>query len=67
MDRFGKIEMKKIRPIKNTQYNWLINYILEPIRKSVIVLKDKILYTSIMLEKTVPEQTVYGRGQKLRK
>ena len=30
-DRFEKIEMKKIRPIKNTWYDWLINYIAEPI------------------------------------
>ena len=30
MDRFEKTEMKKIKPIKNTWYNWLINYIPEP-------------------------------------
>ena len=29
MDRFGEKEMKKIRPIKNTWYDWLINYIPE--------------------------------------
>ena len=52
MDRFEKIEMKKIRPIKNAWYDWLIIYIPEPIRKSVNALKDKIasLYKSIMLE-----------------
>ena len=56
--------MKKIRPIKNTWFDWLINYIPERIRKSVSALKDKIrsIYKSITLE-----QTVYGRGQKLSK
>ena len=33
--------MNKIRPIKNTWDDWLINYIPEPIRKSVIRFKDK--------------------------
>ena len=28
-------KFKKIRPIKNTCYDWLINNITEPIRKSV--------------------------------
>ena len=36
-------EMKKIRPIKNTWYGWLINYIPEPIRKSLDGFKDKLL------------------------
>ena len=27
--------MRKIRPFKNTWYDWLINYIPESIRKSV--------------------------------
>ena len=27
MDKFPQTEMKKIRPIKNTWYDWLINYI----------------------------------------
>ena len=34
MDRFGKKGMKK-RPIKNTWYSWLINYIPVSIRKTV--------------------------------
>ena len=33
--------MKKIRPIKNPWFDWLINYIFEPIRKSVCSFKDK--------------------------
>ena len=43
MDRFEKKEMKKIRPIKFTWCDWLINYIPEPIRKSVGGFKDKIV------------------------
>ena len=56
--------MKKIRSIKNTWHDWLINYIPGPIRKSVSALNNKIgsLYKSTTLE-----QTVYGRGQKLSK
>ena len=33
MNKFEQKEMKKIRSIKNTWYNWLINYIPEPIKK----------------------------------
>ena len=33
--------MKKIRPIKNSWYDWLIKYIPEPIRNSVGGFKDK--------------------------
>ena len=43
MDRFEKWEMKKIRRVKNTWYDWLINYIPEPIRKSGGGFKDKIV------------------------
>ena len=65
MDRFENIEKKKIRPIKNTWYNCLINYIPEPIKKCKCF-KKKIAspYKSITLEQTVPEQTVYERGKK---
>ena len=48
-----KKEMKKIRPIKSTWYDWLINYIPEPIRKRS--------------KANTPKQTVYGRGKKLSK
>ena len=34
---------KKIRPIKNTWFDWLINYIPKPIRISQSVLKDKFI------------------------
>ena len=33
---FEQKEMKKKRPIKDTWYDWLINYILEPMRKTVV-------------------------------
>ena len=44
MNKFEQKEMKKIRRIKNTWYDWLINYIPEPIRKSVGGFKDKIVF-----------------------
>ena len=43
MGRFEQEEMKIIRPIKNTLYDWSINYIRQPVRKTVSVLKDKFL------------------------
>ena len=56
--------MKKRKPIKNTWYDWLINYIPEPIRKSVGDFKDKIVS---LFKTNTPEQTVYGRGKKVSK
>ena len=41
MDKCEQKEMKKIRPVKSSWYDWLINYIPEPIRKSVGGFKDK--------------------------
>ena len=64
MDKFGQKEMKKIRPIKNAWYDWLINYIPEPIRKSAGSFKDKI---ASLFKTNVPKQTMYGRGKKLSK
>ena len=64
VDRFEQKEMKKISPIKNTWYDWLINYIPKPIRKSAAGFKDEIV--SIFKTNT-PKQTVYGRGKKLSK
>ena len=43
MGKFEQKEMKKIRPIKTTWYDWLFDYIPEPIRKSVGGFKDKIV------------------------
>ena len=56
--------MKKIKLIKNTWYDWLINYIPEPIRKSVGGFKDKIVN---LFKTNTSKQTVYGRGKKLSK
>ena len=61
MDKFEQKDMKKIKPIKNTWYNWLINYIPDPIRKSVGGFKDKIVS---LFKTNKPKQTVYGRGKK---
>ena len=33
MDKFEQKEIKKIRPVKNTWYDWLINYIAGSIKK----------------------------------
>ena len=33
IDKVEQKEMKKIRPIKSTRYDWLINYIPELIKK----------------------------------
>ena len=64
MDKLEEKGMKKIRPIKNTWYDWLINYILEPIRKSVGGFKVKVISP---FKSNTPKQTVYGTGKKLNK
>ena len=43
MDNFEQKGMKKIRPVKNTWYDWLISYIPEHITKIVDGFKDEIL------------------------
>ena len=53
--------MKKIRSIKNTWYYWLINYIPEPIGKSVDSFKDKVIS---LFKTSTPKQTLYRRGKK---
>ena len=52
------------RPINNTSYDWLINYIQEPIRKSVGGFKDK---TVRRFKTNIYKQTMYGRAKKLSK
>ena len=64
MDRFENKDIKKTRSIKNTWYDWLINDIPEPLRKSVGDFKDKIVS---LFETNTPKQTMYGRGKKLSK
>ena len=60
MDRFENKEMKKTRPIKNTWYDWLINYIPEPIRKDAGGFKDKMS----LLKTNAPKEAAYERGKK---
>ena len=62
--KFKEKEMKKIRPIKNTWYDWLISYISESIRKIVGGFKYKVIS---LFKTNTPKQTVYGRGKKLSK
>ena len=64
MDKFEQKEMKKVRPIKNTWYDSLINYSPEPIRKSVDGFKDK---TVSLFKTNIHKQTVHGRRKKLNK
>ena len=54
MDRF-KIN-ERIRPIINTWYDWLINYISEPIRKGAGAFQNKIL--SFLRQTHLNEQSV---------
>ena len=63
-EKFDQKDMKKIRSIKNTWYDWLINYIPEPIRKSVGGFENKVIS---LFKTNTPKQTVYGRGKKLSK
>ena len=54
----------KIRSIKNTWHNCLINYIPDPIRKGVGGFKDKV---ASLFSTNTPKQTVYREGKKLSK
>ena len=56
--KFALKEMQRIRPTKNTWYDWLINDISEPMRKCVCGFKDKIVS---LLKTNSPKQTVYGK------
>ena len=59
MDKLEQKKKKKIKPIKNTWYDLLINFIPEPLRESV---------GGFSLFKTnKPKKAVYGRGKKLSK
>ena len=59
-----KKEMTKIRTIKNTWCDQLINYIPDPIRKNAVDFKDKIVS---LFNRNTSKQTVYGRGKKISK
>ena len=51
MDKFEQKEIKKIRHLKNTWYDWLINYIPGSIRRSLGGLKGKILFVCLFYNK----------------
>ena len=53
-----------LTPIKNTCYDWIINYIPDPIRKSVGGFKDKVI--SLFKTNTHKKQCI-GGGKKLSK
>ena len=56
--------MKKIKPIKITWYDWLIDYIPKHITKRGRGFKDKIVCRFVI---NTPKQTLYGREKKLSK
>ena len=56
--------MKKTRPIKNTWYDQLINYIPDPIRKSFSGFKDQIV---TLFKTNTPKQAVHERTMNLSK
>ena len=58
------LEKKSQETVKNTWWDWLINYIPEPIRRSVRGFKDKIVS---FFKTNTSNQTAYGRGHKLSK
>ena len=62
MDMCEQIEMNKIRPIKNTCYDWLIDYI--PKHNSSDGFKDKIM---CLFKTNTPKQIICGKGNKKRK
>ena len=69
VDEMDRIKKKRNEEIKtneeiNTWCDWLTNYILKSIRKSVDGFKNKLLS---LFKTNTPRQTVYGREQKLSK
>ena len=61
MDKPEEEKMNKIRSIKNTSHDWLINYIPENITKSVAGFKDKIVS---VFKKNTTKQSLYGSEKK---
>ena len=57
MDRFEKKRNEKNKT-KNTCYDWLINYIPEPIRNIVVDFKYKLVS---LFKTNTPKQTVWQR------
>ena len=59
--------MKKKKSIKSNWYNWLINYIPKPIRKTVGRFQDKVVSLFKTNTQNYSKQTVYWLGKKLNK
>ena len=59
-DKFEEKEMKKIKPIKSIWFDWLNNFIPEPIRK-IVVLIIKLL---VFLRKKQLNKKCGGGGRK---
>ena len=66
MDKFGKKRTSKQKNIYKKYLVWLINYILEPIIKSVERVKDQImsLFKTKDYSQPKPVKIVYGDGKK---
>ena len=64
MDKFEQKGMEKIRPVKDTWYDWLINYIPQSITKIVGGFNDKIVN---IFNTSTPKQNVCRRKKKLSK
>ena len=64
MDKFEQKELKKIRPIKITWHDWLINHLPEPTRKSVRGFKDHIVS---LFYKNTSKPKVYWKRKTLSK
>ena len=63
MDKLEQKKKKKVKPVKNTFYNWLINYIPKSIRKSAGGFEDEI----VKFKTNTPKQNVHETGMKLSK
>ena len=59
INKFEQKWINEISPFKNDWYDWLINYIPDPIIKSVAGFKDKIVS---LFKTNTPKKIVYGRG-----
>ena len=59
MEKFEQKEMKKKRPFENTCYGWLINYIPEPVGKTVGGCKVKVVS---LLKTNTPSKLINTKG-----
>ena len=63
-DRFEQKEIKEKKPIKSTWYYWLIDYIFEPLRKTVGGFRDNVVMTDT---REIYSKQTAGREKKLSK